>query len=227
MNKIISLVLLVVFATISMIGCSSTGIESGVATVEETATTKTELSATEEMKLKDPFDIKVLGEIYQLYDTKKPAVNSSILELTTTDYLANFKNTARCIFESDDLLFVYLHCSNNSLTANSMTVTIVPHNENSTAYYGDFQSEYSTDDFLKSDSFDYYFALLYLDQGRYPPGYYDIVIMTNNKPIAVVMVKLFEPDGIGNAEQSPVTLQNTEIAMTKKGVSKTSTEATA
>lgn len=228
MKKTIALVTLVVFATISMMGCSSSSFESGEATkeattestTESTTTTETEVSDSNEMKLNDPFPIEVLGTIYQLYDTKEPTVNSTNLELHGSKYRWDFDESlyGRCIFENDEEICVDFKCSDNSLP---MSVTITPHNESSEAYYEDFQSKYSPRDFFDLESHETAYIPLY--PGRYPAGYYDLVILANDKPIAIVMIKLFEEGEIENSGKSPLDLQLSEIKLTRNTTSNETT----
>ncbi len=213
MKKTIALVTLVVFATISMMGCSSSSFESGEATIESTTTTETVINDAAKQNLKEPFPIEVLGTIYQLYDTDNPAINNTTLELSGSKYRGDFYGNinGRWIYENDENLHIEIMCPDNSL---SISIAIVPHNESSDAYYEDFQSKYSTDDFfIQADT--YRFHLISLSTWKYPPVYYDFVILANDKPIAVVMIKIFEQGGIENSGKKPLDLQNSEIKLTR------------
>ena len=207
MKRLVYIPILLVFllsTLFSFSSCSKQSVESGIATTEAPSTTETvnsETSANQTMvsestiegiKQKEPFQIKVLGTIYQLYETKEPLVSSLNLKLSCADHIYDLYNTSRCIFNTESILIVNVE----SPKITDLSATITPHNENSTAYYGKYESPYATWDFLKSDDSDKIFAVFPLDSSAYPAGYYDIVIMLKGKPITVVMIKLLEEDGI-------------------------------
>ena len=238
MKKKVVCLMLLALSINSLVGCSTLSnktLESGVATSEAPATTEevksiesdrqttTTESTTEATKQIEPFSIKVLGELYQLYDTKNPTVSSSNLKLFSPDHIGELYNSSRCIFNLDVLLTISVKCSKEL----ELSAALTPHNEMSSTYYG----LYSNKD-TQNTIFAYLpdrgemFASFFLDPKNFSTGYYDLVILEKEKPIAVEMIKLFGVKGIQKSKKSPKDLQDFEITKTRKDPNET-TETTA
>lgn len=241
--KLISIILTSALITSFLSACSSGGQTATTAPVTETTTeavttaaetekpAETEAPATEsekptETSVAEPevfkgSQIKVLGRLYQLEKSGTPTVKAVTVTTVPTgntqeiNRLPALSDGIRCIYDLESYIIINPTCPFDE----SMSVTIVPH-QNKTSYYNkNFLKKkarkYGKFD-LCSDDTGYATTTIRLDKKVLKPGYYDMVFLKGKMPVAVVMIKIYAKGGIEKAGADAKELMNQEIEKTKK-----------
>ena len=206
MKKVITTFVLVTLVTTCLTGCSSNDKTSGSATIVVNETTT---STTEQV---EAFEINTLGKLYQL-DTN-PVVSGVSMRVNFTNEYSEYNNQSpsksgiRSIFEVNEQIFVTMTCPEEE---GELYVKLFPHNESS-EYYREFV-------YIANDIDEIYAKGKYNDDGLLnafitkssnPPGYYDVVFIKGEKPVAVVMIKLYGKGEIDKTGKTPQELMNEE-----------------
>lgn len=184
---------------------SQTETQAQTAAKSTAASTADEASATEQAAEKH-----IPGKLYALNQKEGEAPVITALKLCgnragSEEGVNGWEASAdkiRCIFEQNEWIELY---PQTELTG-SIAAYLVPHSDDTASYVDSFTAALSDDvprtELIKPEEENGAWGSFYAHPEVYAPGYYDVVITSDLKPVAMVMVKIYAEGSLSDKDDA-------------------------
>ncbi len=108
----------------------------------------------------------------------------------------------RCVFEQNEWIELYPQTEQTG----SLAAYLVPHTDDTASYVDSFTAALSDDvprtELIKPEEENGAWGSFYAHPEVYAPGYYDVVITSDLKPVAMVMVKIYAEGSLSDKDDA-------------------------